>query len=212
RNVMEGTASQTGLALSIMSLAYALASVQYGRVASRLDELTVLTVAIGLAGGGFLLIWAADGWAMLVLGVTVERIGMGLFEPSMILWLANAVSPGARGRVIGGLTAALFLGQFLSSIVVQPAAARLGPRGLYLSVSVILLVTAPLLWVVRHRLRALADRAASRGKPISDGAAFGLALIGCDHSQIAVRGGRDDQASTGKRSSVQPCGAACPAN
>ena len=80
---------------------------------------------------------------------------MGLLVPNVSVWLADETPPALRGRVLGGLTTALFLGQFLSPIVGQPVSGVLGLGGLYLSGGALLLVIAALFWVTRNQLRSL---------------------------------------------------------
>jgi MFS family permease len=138
-----------------MTLFYALASLQYGRLASRFDHLQVLTIAFALLGAGYLLISWAGGWAIIVLGLLLAGIGMGLLIPNVSVWLADETPLQLRGRVLGGLMTALFLGQFLSPIVGQPVSGIVGSGGLYLSAGVLLLVIAALFWVTRNQLRSL---------------------------------------------------------
>jgi MFS family permease len=155
-DVMGASASRSGLAIALMSGAYALASTQYGRVASRLDHSEVLAVACALVGTGYLLIWLASGWTIMLLGLLMAGIGQGLLSPNMSLWLADATPAALRGRVLGGLTTTVFLGIFLSPIVGQPVGAAIGFRRLCLSGGALLLVMASLFWVVRNQLRSLA--------------------------------------------------------
>jgi MFS family permease len=106
-------------------------------------------------GAGYLLIWSAGGWAIIVLGLLVAGIGQGLWGPNLRVWLADETPPGLRGRVLGGLTTAVFLGIFLSPIVGQPVSAAIGFRALCLSAGALLLVLASLSWVTRRRFRSL---------------------------------------------------------
>ena len=155
QDVIGASASQSGLAISVMTLFYALASLQYGRLASRLDHFEVLTIAFALLGVGYLLISSAGGWAIIVLGLLLGGTGMGLLVPNVSVWLADETPLELRGRVLGGLMTALFLGQFLSPIVGQPVSGVLGLGGLYLSGGALLLVIAALFWVTRNQLRSL---------------------------------------------------------
>ncbi len=157
QDVTGASASQSGLAISVMAFFYALASLQYGRVASRLDHFEILTIAFALLGVGYLLISWAGGWAIIVLGLLLGGIGMGLLVPNVSVWLADETPLELRGRVLGGLMTALFLGQFLSPIVGQPVSGIVGLGGLYLSGGVLLLVIAALFWVTRYQLRLLTD-------------------------------------------------------
>jgi MFS family permease len=155
QDVTGASASQSGLAISVMTLFYALASLLYGRLASRLDHLQVLTIAFALLGVAYLLIWSAGGWAIIVLGLLLAGIGMGLLIPNVSVWLADQTPLQLRGRVLGGLMTALFLGQFLSPIVGQPVSGIVGSGGLYLSAGVLLLLIAALFWMTRHQLHSL---------------------------------------------------------
>lgn len=155
---MGASASRSGLAIAAMSGAYALAAMQYGRVASRLDHSEVLVVAVSLIGAGYFAIWTAGGWAFMVSGLVVAGIGQGLLSPNLSVWLAEATPPALRGRVLGGLTTATFLGIFVSPIIAQPMVTTMGFRMLCLSAGVLLLTMAALFWGRRNQLRALAGR------------------------------------------------------
>jgi MFS family permease len=154
-HVMGASASRSGLAISMMSVSYALASMQYGRVASWLDHSKVLTVAFALVGAGFLLIGSAGGWAIMLLGLLLAGTGQGLLSPNLTVWLAGETPLALRGRVMGGLTTTVFLGIFLSPLVGEPVSAAIGFRALCLSAGAVLLVLASLFWVTRDQLRSL---------------------------------------------------------
>lgn len=156
-DAMGASASRSGLAISVMSVFYALASMQYGRVSTRLAHFEVLLVAFGVIGGGFLMIWSAGGWMIMLLGLVLAGIGQGLLSPNLSVWLADGTPAALRGRVLGGLTTAVFLGIFLSPIVGQPVSAAIGFRALCLSAGALLLVIAALFWVTRNRLRSLSN-------------------------------------------------------
>jgi MFS family permease len=49
----------------------------------------------------------------------------------MTVWLSAAVPDTMRGRALGGLSTALFLGQFLSPIVTQPFTKIVGLGAVY---------------------------------------------------------------------------------
>jgi MFS family permease len=152
QGAMGASASQSGLALSLTSVSYALVSLQYGRIASRSDHVGVLMIGFALIGAGYLLMWSANGWAIIALALFLAGTGQGLLIPSLSVWLADQTPSPLRGRVLGGLTAAFFLGVFLSPIVGEPVSAMVGFRGVYFSVGVLLLVIGPLVWVMCDQL------------------------------------------------------------
>lgn len=153
--------SQSGLILSVTSISYALVSLQYGRVASRLDHFAVLMVGFALIGAGYLLMWSTGGWAILVLGLFLAGAGQGLLIPNLTAWLADNTPASLRGRVLGGLTTALFLGVFFSPIVGQPVTAAVGFRGVCVTVGALVLVAELFFWAVHSRLRFLTESAPS---------------------------------------------------
>ena len=59
-----------------------------------------------------------------------------------------------RGRVIGGLTTAIFLGQFASPVLVQPLVAVRGIGGAFAACGVGMIVVAVALTMMRDRLAA----------------------------------------------------------
>jgi MFS family permease len=46
--------------------------------------------------------------------------------PNMTVWVSTVVSDAMRGRALGGLSTAFFLGQFLSPIITQPISQKIG--------------------------------------------------------------------------------------
>ncbi|MBS3785002.1 MAG: MFS transporter, partial [Anaerolineae bacterium] len=91
------SASQSGLALSVTTILYASASLLYSRVAAWLDHFQVFVVAFALVGAGYLLIWSAGGWALILLGLSLVGIGLGLLTPNLNVWLADETPPALRG-------------------------------------------------------------------------------------------------------------------
>ena len=75
QGLSRATASQSGLALSVMTFFLAMASLQYRRIASWFDHFGVLTLAFALIGAGYLLISIAGGWAIIVLGLLLGGKG-----------------------------------------------------------------------------------------------------------------------------------------
>lgn len=146
------SASQTGLALSAMTLFVGVASIQYARIASRLDNFRALLLTFVAAGAGNLLLSMANGWIVIALGLLLEGVGLGLLMPNMMLWLTNETPDAMRGRVLGGLITAAFLGQFLAPVVGQPVSEAFGLAGLFLGAGAILVLMIPISLVTRRGL------------------------------------------------------------
>lgn len=158
RDLIGATAAQSGLAIAVMPLCFALASMAFGWVAARLDHVILFGPALGLTGLGYVLIALAGNWGLLYLGLIMGGIGLGFIVPNLNVWLANETPTALRGRALGGLTTSLFLGQFLSPVVSQPISAVVGLATTYLVAGVFLVLLAPVVILTRHRLRLLAAR------------------------------------------------------
>lgn len=132
QEVSAATPYQSGLAIAVTSLSYALVSMACGRLAPRWQHPTVLSAGSALMGAGYLLLWLAGGWALILVGLVLAGAGQGLLIPDLSVWLADETGARSRGRVLGGLTTALFLGVFVSPVVGQPLNAAVGFRGVCL--------------------------------------------------------------------------------
>ncbi len=134
------SSSQIGLALAVSVLVGGIASLQYQRVKERLSfqAINVLVfLAIGLGSG---IIGLSSEYAGILIGLVISGIGVGLALPNFNLWLLTVIPAAAHGRAVGGLTTAVFLGQFLSPIAIQPIASQTGLSGAFAVAGVISLL------------------------------------------------------------------------
>lgn len=75
--------------------------------------------------------------------------------PNMTVWVSAAVPDAIRGRALGGLSTALFLGQFLSPIVTQPISLKFGLGLTYSYAGGLLLILAIVFFVMRQQVISL---------------------------------------------------------
>ena len=118
--------SQIGLALAVSVLVGGVFSLQYQRLKQRLSFQGINVVVFLAIGLGSLIIGLSSEFAGIILGLVVSGIGVGLSLPNFNLWLLTVIPAAARGRAVGGLITAVFLGQFLSPIAIQPIASQAG--------------------------------------------------------------------------------------
>jgi MFS family permease len=130
-NLVKAVPSQSGMAIAVGTLFSAIASITYGKLKQRMDFVTFLPIIFGLMGIGHLLIGQSSDWAQVLTGLAISGTGLGILMPNMSVWLITAVPDAVRGRALGGLSTAMFLGQFLSQIVTQPFTKTLGLGGVY---------------------------------------------------------------------------------
>nr|WP_221471461.1 MFS transporter [Amycolatopsis umgeniensis] len=113
---------------TLTSVAGALA---FPRLRKRLSATAITTVSVALLGAGWLLIGTAGTVVQVVAGLLVGGFGVGFVVPNLNLRLAEFARPEQRGRVLSGLVTGIFLGQFLSPLVVQPLVQTIGIDGAF---------------------------------------------------------------------------------
>jgi MFS family permease len=141
-----------GLAIATTSLSAALGSWWLPSLRRRTGTLRVYAAAFALMGAGYVLTGAFAHYAAVVGGAFIAGIGVGLFFPASNIAILGLAPPAVRGRVIGGLTTAIFLGQFASPIVVQPVVATAGIGGAFVACGAAMIAAAIALALGRDRL------------------------------------------------------------
>jgi len=136
------TASLAGLALAVATLVGAVVSSQYARLKARLSHPAVFALGFTVMGLGFALVAAATSYGFVIAAMAVVGVGMGAALPNYSVWVVGRAPLAVRGRVIGGVITAFFLGQFLSPLVAQPLVDRFSIAGAYGMAAVALLVLA----------------------------------------------------------------------
>lgn len=116
-----------GLIVACSTASSAVAAVAFARARRRFGRTTLTGVSLALLGAGWIVVGAAPSVPSVVLGVLIGGLGVGLVVPNLNLWLSETVPPARRGRVLGGMVSAIFVGQFLSPLVAAPL---LGPLGI----------------------------------------------------------------------------------
>ncbi|MBR8236039.1 MFS transporter [Burkholderia sp. AU42008] len=86
----------------------------------------VNVVLLALLAAGLFLLARAHTVPAIVVAVVIHGFGGGMLVPNAILPLMRMLSLAMRGRGLGGFTAALYLGQFVSPLVVLGCAQAFG--------------------------------------------------------------------------------------
>ncbi|OOC05619.1 MFS transporter [Amycolatopsis azurea] len=113
---------------TLTSVAGALA---FPRLRRRLSSTAITTLSVALLGAGWLLVGTADTVVQVLAGLLVGGLGVGFVVPNLNLRLAGFAGPENRGRVLSGLVTGIFLGQFLSPLIVQPLVQTIGIAGTF---------------------------------------------------------------------------------
>jgi MFS family permease len=153
--------TQSGMAIAFCTLFSAIASLTYGKLKQRMEFVTFLPIIFGFMGIGYLLIGQSSNWAQVLTGLAISGMGLGILMPNMSVWLSSAVPDAMRGRALGGLSTAMFLGQFLSPIVTQPLTKNIGLGGTYAATGGGLVIVALGFAVFKSQVRNLTRSRAS---------------------------------------------------
>lgn len=120
------SASVIALAMAVFTLGMLPASAAFPRLRDLLSPWPLFGLGFVFMAAGFGLQSIASALAVVVIGMGVIGFGFGLVMPNLSTTLLAAVPARLRGRFSGGLTSAIFLGQFLSPVFSQPLVERFG--------------------------------------------------------------------------------------
>ena len=118
--------SRVGFAMGLFTLSSAIISLLYARVRARLSFPVIAAIGFALLGLGWVMSGLASSLPLMLVGFVIAGMGGGLLMPNWMNWLAMLAPPAMRGRLLGGLTTALYLGQFCSPALAQVFASSIG--------------------------------------------------------------------------------------
>ena len=147
-SALDGVSSTgVGIAIACMNITAMLTAFNYSRVKRHLDFPFLMALVYVLVAMGYGLIGSSQSYAMMVAGILVCGLGFGMQMANVNLWLVNLAPAPIRGTLVGYLNTFIFLGMFLSPILLQPL---VGIGGLYRSFHLVgillLLIAAVLVW------------------------------------------------------------------
>lgn len=131
--------STIGALSALMSLATAIAAGSFAKLSAKTPR-QLLPIAFGLAAAGFLILAATASVPVITAGAVVAGAGTGLLLPTLLTWATNNLSFEERGRGTGLWTGALFVGEFLSPVLLNGLSAATG--GLRPAIGVLGVATA----------------------------------------------------------------------
>jgi MFS family permease len=143
-----------GLAIAVCPVTAAMASFGYRRISALGSFVTVYVLSLTLVAAGFLVIGAAEHYAVIMAGVALSGLGFGLFMPNGSLWLMSITPSRARGRVIGGFSSTLYLGQFVSPLAAAPIVTAFRLEGAFVAVATLSAAVALALWALSRARKA----------------------------------------------------------
>ncbi len=123
--------SQVGLALSLQTLSSVIIALQYQRLKARLSFSAIFALIFLVFSINHVIVSLTGNYGLIIVALLIGGLGIGLFPPNNSVWLASVTPPALRGRAVGGMTSAIFLGQFFSPIFAQPVIQQVGIAGMF---------------------------------------------------------------------------------
>ena len=126
------SASMGSIGLVVATFSAAIASANYRIIARRFNYRQIYILLFSFAALGLFLVYWVNSVAMIMVTMAIAGIGFGLLMPNASLCLIANSAPAVRGKVIGWMTSAVFIGQFFSPIVMEPIVQGYGIKSAYL--------------------------------------------------------------------------------
>jgi len=115
-----------GFAVVVSQIFTAIASANYRRLRSRLSNVEILLLSFLFLTAGFFALSRVTTLPGIFFCMPLVGIGLGFNFPNLTIWLMSRVPSTMRGRASGGLTTAVFLGQFMSPLMSVPLVQKYG--------------------------------------------------------------------------------------
>jgi MFS family permease len=120
-----------GLAIAASTLSSAIVSLNYKRIKAKWDYSMIYFFSFLFLGLGFIVIFYVRDYYMLLLGLLIGGIGMGVLIPNSNVWVVSLSPESMRGRLVGGLSTAVFIGQFISPFLIQSVIESTSTSGIF---------------------------------------------------------------------------------
>lgn len=134
--------SRIGIALAIMVLFSALSAAQYHRQKDRFSFRQIFFMAFFAGAVGFYILSLSATYYHVLLALMVFGSGMGMGLPNANVFLVIAAPPQLRGRVLGGFTTSMFLGQFFAPLITEPAINSFDFKGGFMLFGIVMTIMA----------------------------------------------------------------------
>lgn len=140
-SAIEGISNtQVGIAIACMNITSVTMALNYGRVKQNLSFTGVMAVVYICIAAGYLIISQSQLYGVIIAGIMTAGLGFGMQMANVNLWLVTQAPAHMRGRLVGYLNAVIFLGMFLSPLMLQPLVNATSLYRSFMLVAVILLI------------------------------------------------------------------------
>lgn len=163
RELSGANALAAGAAISWMSFCATCGALSYARIKPHIGHVRVMLLMSVLMAAGYAGLGFAPSYLLALAGLAVLGFGFGLLLPNMAAWLTDIAPHARRGRTVGGLTLAVFLGQFVSPLATQPLIERTSYGTVFVGAGLAVLALGLVFLAARPWLNRKAAEAASAG-------------------------------------------------
>lgn len=129
-----------GFAVVLSQIFSSVASANYRWLRGKLENRQILLLSFVLLCIGFLFLSQAESLLGMFIGMPFIGIALGFNFPNLSIWLMAKVPSTMRGRASGGLTTAIFIGQFLSPLLSQPLIKSYSLNGAFMGAAIIMII------------------------------------------------------------------------
>ncbi len=134
--------TQVGIAIAFMNVTAIIMAFNYSRIKRRLDFPYIMALVYILVALGYTIISISNTYWMMVAGILTGGLGFGMQMANINLWLVNLAPAEIRGTLVGYLNTFIFLGMFMSPVLLQPLVSVASLYDSFLIVALILLALA----------------------------------------------------------------------
>ena len=141
--------SRIGYAISLQTFSSAIVSLNYSRIKIRFHFREIYQLGFVLMGIAYLIIGLSNHYGTVLLGLTIAGMATGIMFPSGNLWIMEIAPEKIRGTLVGRVSMSVFLGMFLSPILIQPLIHLVAVSGAFIVAFGLLVLLASALYLVR---------------------------------------------------------------
>lgn len=122
---------RVGVAISTSTLFACFGGLTYARISRLIKYSHFYMATFLLMSIGYFIVSRSHTYEHIMIGLVFSGFGFGLCLPNTNAWLVALAPEELRGRLVGGLTTAVFLGQFVSPVISEPIVNAAGMNAVF---------------------------------------------------------------------------------
>lgn len=131
---------QMGLASAVTNIIAGLVATVFFLFKARFSYLAMFAFVFLMLGTGFFVVSEASEYWVVLVGLAVAGIGVGLIIPAQDSWMLDTIPAARRGLGTGLVATAMYLGQFMVPILIDPFTDPSEPHYVFTVASEVLLM------------------------------------------------------------------------